>query len=56
MKSFQESYIGIISSVKVLYCVCKIKGLVPFSFIVNPENVFGTVNTNTISKDLSVRC
>ena len=45
MKCFQERYIGIISSVKALYYVCKIAGLFPFSFNVNPEDGFGNVNT-----------
>ena len=54
MKCLQEKYIGIISSVKSLYYVCKIVGLVPFSFIVNPEDGVETINTNTYSDVLSV--
>lgn len=50
MKCFQERYIGIMSSVKTLYCVCKIAGLVPFSFIVNPKDGFENVYTNRFSK------
>ena len=54
MKCFQEKYIGIISRYKALYYVCKIAGLVPFSFIVNSEDGFETINTNMFSNVLSV--
>jgi uncharacterized membrane protein len=50
MKCIQERYIGIIPSVKTLYCVWKIARLVPFSFILNPKDIFENVNTNTFSK------
>jgi hypothetical protein len=57
MKCFQEKYIGIISRFKALYFVCKIAGLVPFSFIVNPEDGFETVNTNMFSNVMcSMEC
>jgi len=47
MKFFQEKYIGIVFSVQALYYVRKIAVLVPLSFIINPEDGFETLITNT---------
>jgi hypothetical protein len=47
MKRFQEKYIGIIFSVQAFYYVRKTAGLVPVSFIINPEDGFETIKTNT---------
>jgi hypothetical protein len=54
MKCFEEKYIGIVSRVKVFYYLCKIVGLVPFSFVVNPKDGVESVNTNKHSNVLSV--
>jgi hypothetical protein len=54
MMRIQENYIGIISSVKPLYFLCKIAGLVPFSFSVNLETGAEIINTNIYSNILSV--
>jgi hypothetical protein len=50
----QANYVGIISSVKPLYFLCKIAGLVPFSFSVNLETGAEIINTNIYSNILSV--
>jgi hypothetical protein len=50
----QENYVGILSSVKPLYYLCKIAGLVPFSFSVDLETGIETINTDVYSNKLSV--
>jgi hypothetical protein len=49
-----EDYVGILSSVKPLYYLCKIAGLVPFSFSVNIETGAETISTDAYSNKLSV--
>ncbi|PNF32650.1 hypothetical protein B7P43_G15052 [Cryptotermes secundus] len=54
MSRIQANYVGIISSVKPLYFLCKIAGLVPFSFSVDLETGTEIINTNIYSNIFSV--
>jgi hypothetical protein len=50
----QEKYVGMLSSVKPLYYLCKVAGLFPFSFSVNVETGSETIDTDVRSNKANI--